>query len=85
MTIQKSGYLVPSVCLGDLLRPEAQHVLPDLARGHARQVVDQHDVLGEFLTGEAGGISPFQHARGRELAEAEGAEYDSFGATPVAL
>ncbi|MEM7143190.1 MAG: hypothetical protein AAF548_19365 [Actinomycetota bacterium] len=30
---------------------------------------------------EAGGISPFQDEAGRELAEAEGREYDSFGAS----
>ena len=48
-------YRVPQASLlRDLPRPFAQHVLPDLARGHARQVVDQHQVLGEFLPGQAG-------------------------------
>jgi hypothetical protein len=31
---------------------------------------------------EPGGISPFQYARGRELAEAEGRPYTSYGALP---
>jgi hypothetical protein len=31
---------------------------------------------------EPGGISPFQHARGQELAEAENRSYDSYGALP---
>lgn len=39
---------------------------------------------GSVTAWETGGISPFQHARGREIAEADGAEYDSYGATPVA-
>jgi hypothetical protein len=38
---------------------------------------------GSVTAWEAGGISPFQYAHGRELAEAEGVEYDSYGATPV--
>lgn len=32
---------------------------------------------------ERGGISPYQHARGREAAEANGRRYDSFGAEPL--
>ena len=42
--------------LRDFLRAHAQHVLADLARGHARQIVDQHDMLGELLPGEAGAV-----------------------------
>ena len=36
---------------------------------------------GSVTAWEPGGISPFQYARGWDLAEAEGAVYDSFGAT----
>ncbi len=32
--------------------------------------------------GSPGGISPFQYRHGREVAEAAGEEYDSYGATP---
>jgi hypothetical protein len=32
---------------------------------------------------EAGGISPFQYEQGRVAAEAEGTEYDAYGATPA--
>jgi hypothetical protein len=32
---------------------------------------------------EPGGISPFQYARGRELAETENRPYDSYGAVPL--
>ncbi len=39
---------------------------------------------GSVTAWEPGGISPFQNAHGREVAEAEGLEYDSDGATPVA-
>ena len=35
---------------------------------------------GSVTPWEPGGISPFQYAHGREVLEAEGAEYDSFGA-----
>jgi hypothetical protein len=37
---------------------------------------------GSVTPWQAGGISPFQYAHGRELAGAEGVEYDSFGAMP---
>jgi hypothetical protein len=37
---------------------------------------------GSVTAWEAGGISPFQYQHGREVAEHEGYEYDSFGATP---
>ena len=39
---------------------------------------------GSVTPWEPGGISPFQYAHGREVLEAEGAEYDSFGALPAA-
>jgi hypothetical protein len=38
---------------------------------------------GSVTAWEAGGISPFQLAHGRELADADGLEYDSFGAVPA--
>lgn len=37
---------------------------------------------GSVTPWEPGGISPFQHQHGRELAEQQGLEYDSYGATP---
>ena len=37
---------------------------------------------GSKTAWEPGGISPFQFAQGRALAEAEGREYESFGARP---
>jgi hypothetical protein len=37
---------------------------------------------GSTTAWEPGGISPFQLAHGREVAESDGREYDSFGATP---
>jgi hypothetical protein len=38
---------------------------------------------GSVTAWEPGGISPFQYAHGREVAEAEGIEYDSYGAVPA--
>jgi hypothetical protein len=38
---------------------------------------------GSTTAWERGGISPFQHAHGREVAETEGRVYDSFGAEPA--
>jgi hypothetical protein len=38
---------------------------------------------GSTTPWEHGGISPFQYAHGREVAEAEGREYESFGAEPA--
>jgi hypothetical protein len=38
---------------------------------------------GSKTAWEPGGISPFQYAHGRELAESEGRAYDSFGAEPA--
>ncbi len=37
---------------------------------------------GSVTPWEPGGISPFQYAHGREVIEAEGGKYDSFGASP---
>lgn len=37
---------------------------------------------GSVTPWEPGGISPFQYAHGREVIDAEGGEYDSFGAFP---
>jgi hypothetical protein len=37
---------------------------------------------GSVTPWEPGGISPFQYAHAREVVEAEGGEYDSFGASP---
>jgi hypothetical protein len=37
---------------------------------------------GSVTAWEQGGISPFQHRHGREVAEREGWTYDSFGAVP---
>ncbi|MGZ4733964.1 MAG: hypothetical protein ACXVKA_03445 [Acidimicrobiia bacterium] len=37
---------------------------------------------GTVTPWEHGGISPFQYQHGREIAEAQGFEYDSYGATP---
>jgi hypothetical protein len=48
-------------------------VLPRSARAIA---------AGSKTPWERGGISPFQYAHGREVAETEGREYDSFGAEP---
>jgi hypothetical protein len=39
---------------------------------------------GSVTAWEPGGISPYQYAHGREVAEAEGLEYDSYGAVPAA-
>ena len=38
---------------------------------------------GSKTAWEPGGISPFQFAHGREVAEAEGRAYDSYGAEPA--
>ena len=38
---------------------------------------------GSTTAWEHGGISPFQYAHGREVAEAEGREYECFGASPA--
>lgn len=38
---------------------------------------------GSKTAWERGGISPFQYAHGREVAEAEGREYESYGAEPA--
>jgi hypothetical protein len=38
---------------------------------------------GSTTPWERGGISPFQHAHGRDVAQTEGYEYDSFGAEPA--
>jgi hypothetical protein len=38
---------------------------------------------GSVTAWEPGGISPFQYAHGREVAEAEGERYDSYGAVPA--
>ena len=37
---------------------------------------------GSVSPWEPGGMSPFQYAHGRELAETEGRRYDSYGALP---
>jgi hypothetical protein len=37
---------------------------------------------GSVTPWEPGGISPFQYAHGREVAEAAGEQYDSYGASP---
>jgi hypothetical protein len=37
---------------------------------------------GSVTPWEPGGISPFQYQHGREVAESEGGEYDSYGAAP---
>jgi hypothetical protein len=38
---------------------------------------------GSVTPWEHGGISPFQYAHAREVAESEGREYESYGATPA--
>ena len=38
---------------------------------------------GSTTPWERGGISPFQYAHGREVADAEGRQYQSFGAEPA--
>jgi hypothetical protein len=38
---------------------------------------------GSVTAWEPGGISPFQYAHGREVVEAEGGVYDSYGAVPA--
>jgi hypothetical protein len=44
---------------------------------------DRAVAAGSKTPWERGGISPFQFRHGREVAEAEGREYDSFGAEPA--
>jgi hypothetical protein len=38
---------------------------------------------GSKTAWEPGGISPFQYAHGREVAESEGREYEAYGAEPA--
>jgi hypothetical protein len=61
------------------------HLPLDDARATFGIVAKSDDALlaGSVGPWEAGGISPFQANAGREMAEREGREYESFGATPL--
>jgi hypothetical protein len=71
----------------DLLRIdwfERAHLPIDAVREEMGVVAKSDAALDAGSVGpwEAGGISPYQYEAGRRKAEAEGREYDSFGATP---
>jgi hypothetical protein len=72
----------------DLLRIdwfERAHLPIDEVRAELGVVPKSETALqaGSVRPWESGGISPYQYDAGRRKAEAEGRDYDSYGATPV--